>query len=148
MTSLVAQSSDLGEGVGATFIVIWIAVVVFYIASWWIVFTKAGHPGWAAIIPIYNFVVLLKIAQRPVWWIVLLLIPLVNIVVLIIVSIEVAQNFGKTTGFGVGLALLGWIFYPILAFGSARYQPPGAAGVPAPPLWAPLPPPPPPPTPS
>jgi uncharacterized membrane protein YoaK (UPF0700 family) len=87
----------------------------------WKVFAKAGEPGWAAIIPIYNVIVFLKIAGRPWWWVFLLLIPLVNIIVGIIASLDVAKAFGKGAGFGVGLALLGVIFYPILAFGDAKY---------------------------
>jgi hypothetical protein len=67
-------------------------------------------------------VVLLKIAGKLVWWILLMLIPFVNFVVAIIVSMGVAERFGKSTGFGIGLALLSPIFYPILAFGDARYQ--------------------------
>jgi hypothetical protein len=98
-------------------------IVVLVIASFWKTFTKAGKPGWGSIIPIYNAILLLQIAGRPVWWIILLIIPLVNIVVGIIVSIDVAKNFGKGTGFGVGLALLGFIFYPILGFGDAQYRP-------------------------
>lgn len=65
----------------------------------------------------------LKIAGKPLWWILLLLIPFVGIVIAIIVTIEVAKNFGKGTGFGLGLAFLGFIFYPILGFGDAKYQP-------------------------
>lgn len=99
----------------------WLAVVVLVIASVWKVFAKAGEPGWAAIIPIYNVIVFLKIAGRPWWWVFLLLIPLVNIIVGIIASLDVAKAFGKGAGFGVGLALLGVIFYPILAFGEAKY---------------------------
>jgi hypothetical protein len=68
-------------------------------------------------------VLVLKIAGKPLWWILLLLIPFVGIVIAIIVTIEVAKNFGKGTGFGLGLAFLGFIFYPILGFGDAKYQP-------------------------
>jgi hypothetical protein len=67
---------------------------------------------------------LLQIAGKPIWWIVLFFIPVVNFVVAIIVSIDVAKNFGKGTGFGLGLAFLSPIFYPILGFGSAQYQGP------------------------
>ncbi|HRG16690.1 MAG TPA: DUF5684 domain-containing protein, partial [Pseudomonadota bacterium] len=77
--------------------------------------------------PIYNIIVLLQIVGRPVWWIVLMIIPIVSIVVAIIVSIDMAKSFGKGTGFGIGLALLGFIFYPILGFGDAKYQGPAAA---------------------
>jgi hypothetical protein len=100
-----------------------LVIAVLLIASLWKTFTKAGKPGWGAIIPIYNVILLLQIAGRPIWWIVLMIIPVVNFVVAIIVSIDVAKNFGKGTGFGVGLALLGFIFYPIIAFGDAQYQP-------------------------
>lgn len=95
---------------------------IVYIISLWKLFTKAGQPGWAAIIPIYNMIVILKIAGRPVWWIFLLLIPLVDIFVLAVVSLDIARNFGKGVIFGIGLFLLPEIFYPILAWGSARYH--------------------------
>ena len=76
------------------------------------------------IIPIYNIWVLLEIVGRPGWWLVLMLIPFVNFIVLIILSIDVAKSFGKGTGFGLGLAFLSLIFYPILGFGDAKYQGP------------------------
>ena len=117
-----------------------LAVLVIVIASMWVVFTKAGQPGWAAIIPIYNvivlleiigrplwWIVLLEIIGRPLWWIVLLFIPCVNVVVPIVLSIDLAKSFGKDTLFGIGLWLLGFIFFPILAFGDAKYQGPAAA---------------------
>ncbi len=94
---------------------------VFMLVATWKVFTKAGKPGWGAIIPIYNFVLLCNIAGKPGWWALLCFIPLLSIVISIIVSIGVAENFGKGTGFGLGLAFLGPIFYPMLAFGSAEY---------------------------
>ncbi len=101
-----------------------LALIVLIIAGLWQTFTKAGQPGWAAIIPIYNIYILLKIAARPWWWLLLFLIPLVNIVIAIVVAIDVAKAFGKGAGFGIGLALLGFIFYPILGFGSATYTAP------------------------
>ena len=100
----------------------YLAVIVFFIAALWKVFTKAGQPGWAAIVPIYNAYILLKIAGKPGWWLLLFLIPLVNLIIAILVAIEVAKAFGKGTGFGLGLAFLGFIFYPILGYGSATYQ--------------------------
>ena len=100
-----------------------LAVVVLIIAGIWKVFTKAGQPGWAAIIPIYNLYILLKIAGRPWWWLLLFLIPPVNLFVAVMVSIDVAKAFGKGIGFGIGLFLLGFIFYPILGFGSDTYHP-------------------------
>jgi hypothetical protein len=84
---------------------------------------KAGQPGWAAIIRIYNLFILLKIVGRPIWF----MIPLINLGVAILLAIDVAKSFGKSVGFGIGLLLLGFIFYPILAFGDARYLGPAAA---------------------
>jgi len=98
------------------------AVFIAVIASGWKTFAKAGQPGWAVIIPIYNIYVLTQIAGRPAWWLLLFLIPIVNVVIAIVMSIDVARKFGQSTGFGVGLALLGFIFWPILGFGNATYQ--------------------------
>jgi hypothetical protein len=109
-----------------------LAVVVFVIASVWKVFAKAGQPGWAAIVPIFNMYALCKVAGRPGWWTLLMFLPAVNLVIGIIVAIDVARNFGKGAGFGLGLAFLGFIFYPILAFGDAPYNPPGGAPAPVP----------------
>ncbi|MCC6414829.1 MAG: signal peptidase I, partial [Opitutaceae bacterium] len=100
--------------------------LVLIIASVWKTFTKANQPGWAAIIPIYNVYILTKIVGRPWWFILLLLIPLVNIIVAIVLSIDLAKSFGKGAGFGIGIALLGFIFYPILGFGDATYKGPSA----------------------
>lgn len=111
------------------FLIVELAIIVLIIAGFWKVFTKAGQPGWAAIIPIYNIYILLKIVGRPVWWLILFLIPLVNLVVAVMVSIDVAKAFGKGVGFGIGLFLLGFIFYPVLGFGSDTYQ--GAPNKPA-----------------
>ena len=69
---------------------------------------------------------LLKIVGRPGWWFVLCLIPFVNAIILILVSIDLAKSFGKGAGFGLGLAFLGVVFYPMLGFGSAQYQGPSA----------------------
>ncbi len=108
---------------GPLFWIIWCVVVLFYIASMWKVFEKAGKPGWASIVPIYNAIVLLQIAGKPGWWVLLYFIPVVNIVIAIIAMVGLARNFGKGTGFAVGLILLGFIFLPILAWGDAQYQP-------------------------
>ena len=129
LLSLLVFQDDYGApdaaagGVGIGVMIVWLAIALVVIVALWKVFEKAGEPGWAAIIPIYNMIVLLKIAGRPLWWIVLLLIPFVNIVAAILVSIDIARRFGNGTGFGLGLAFLGFIFYPILGFGDARYQP-------------------------
>jgi hypothetical protein len=116
------------HGIGVVPMIFMVAFAVLIIASMWKVFTKAGKPGWAAIIPIYNILVMLEIAGKPAWWIVLFLIPIVSVIVSIIVAMGIASNFGKGAGFGLGLAFLSPIFYPILGFGSAQYVGSGAPG--------------------
>ena len=120
------QPSAGGGIAGAISGLITLAIVVLVLAGMWKVFTKAGEPGWAVIVPIYNLIVLLKIAGKPVWWIILLIIPFVNFIILILVALGVAKAFGKGAGFGIGLAFLGPIFYPILGFGDAKYVGAGA----------------------
>ncbi|MBN1821675.1 MAG: hypothetical protein JXR31_09250 [Prolixibacteraceae bacterium] len=107
-----------------TFYAIAAGFVPFYliqIISMWRIYLKAGKPGWASIIPIYNIIVLLEIIKKPVWWIVLLIIPVVNIVFWIWIVNLLSKSFGKNEGFTVGLLFLSFIFYPLLGFGSPKY---------------------------
>ena len=120
MLTILAQSEDVAAGGGFSSI-IGLLVAVLVIAGMWKVFTKAGKPGWASIIPIYTVVVLLQIAGKPIWWIVLLFIPIVNIVIAVMVMISVAKAFGKGTGLALGLLFLSPIFIPILGFSDAQY---------------------------
>lgn len=123
------SASGQGQAPGPVFWIFWLAFMILMIAACWKIFTKAGHPGWAAIIPIYNWYILCKIVGRPGWWVILLLIPFINFIVGIILCIDLAKSFGKGVGFGIGLILLGVIFFPILGFGSAQYQGPSAGGL-------------------
>jgi hypothetical protein len=104
-----------------------LVVMLVVVASMWKIFTKAGKPGWAAIVPIYNIITLLEIVGRPMWWVALMMIPFVNLIVMFLVAIDLAKSFGKTAGFGIGLAMLGPVFFPMLGFGSAQYVGPAAA---------------------
>lgn len=119
-----AQSSDYSWGF---FGWIWIiAVLILAILPLWGIFVKAGEEGWKAIIPIYNYYVLLKVVGRPGWWLLLYLVPIVNFVIYIIVMNDLSKSFGHGAGFTVGLVLLNWIFLMILAFGSSTYGGPAA----------------------
>ncbi|HET9621040.1 MAG TPA: DUF5684 domain-containing protein [Kofleriaceae bacterium] len=109
------------------FFLVMMAVMALMVVSGWKVFEKAGKPGWAVFVPIYNSIVMLEIARKPVWWIALMFVPVVSFVVAIMVVAAVANNFGKGTGFALGMIFLPMIFLPILAFGDARYLPPPAA---------------------
>ncbi|MBO9203437.1 MULTISPECIES: DUF5684 domain-containing protein [Niastella] len=96
-------------------------LAIFLIASMWKVFEKAGQPGWACIIPIYNFIVLLKIVGKPTWWVLLFFIPVVNYVFIIWTYNMLSKSFGKDEGFTIGIIFLGVVFLPILGFGDAKY---------------------------
>jgi uncharacterized membrane protein YhaH (DUF805 family) len=122
------SASSQGQAPGPLFWIFWLAVTILMIAACWKVFTKAGQPGWAAIIPIYNWYILCKIVGRPGWWVILFFIPFINFIIGIILCIDLAKSFGKGVGFAIGLILLGIIFFPIL-FGSAQYQGPAAGGL-------------------
>jgi hypothetical protein len=103
-------------------LLVYLVVLIFVIAGTWKTFEKAGLPGWGSIVPIYNLYLMTKMAKQE-WWIMLLfLIPVVNIVVGIMLAVYIAQAFNKGVGFGLGLAFLGFIFYPILGFGDAVYS--------------------------
>jgi hypothetical protein len=110
--------------VGGCYSLFMLIIGILFLISLWKIFTKAGKPGWAAIVPIYDIIVLLEVVGRPVWWVVLFIIPFANIFVGIQLSVDLAKSFGKTTGFALGLIFLSPIFYPMLAFGSAQYAGP------------------------
>ena len=114
-------ATQAGAGIGM-FLFVELALILFMVATMWKLFTKAGKPGWACLIPFYNISVLLGIAGKPGWWLLLFFIPAVNFVIAILMLAGLATNFGKGGGFVVGLILLPIVFYPILAFGSAQYQ--------------------------
>lgn len=128
-------TTSTGGGVPVGIMLLYFVVLIVGIVALWKTFEKAGHPGWAAIIPIYNIYILLKIAGRPGWWLLLLLIPFVNFVVYIVIALDVAKNFGQSPVFGIiGLWLFSFIGYLILGFGDAKYVGPGtpSAGAAAP----------------
>lgn len=109
-------------------IVVYVLFIALLLVSMWKIYTKAGKPGWAILIPIYNLIVLLEIVGKPIWWILLFLIPGVNIVFLIWTYNLLSLSFGKDEGFTVGLLLLAPVFVPILGLGKATYK--GPAGAP------------------
>lgn len=102
-------------------IIVSLALIFAYWVCLWMVFEKAGKPGWATIIPIYNVITYLRVAGRPGWWLILLLIPLVNIIIALILPFSLARSFGKGFGFGLGLLLLNFIFILILAFDGSEW---------------------------
>lgn len=110
-----------------TMLIVWAVTFVFYVIVMWKIYEKAGQPGWAAIVPFYNYYVLIvNILHMPSFWFWLLLVPCVNYIIALIlvfmIPFKLAEKFGKSGGFAVGLLLLGIVFYPILAFGDAEYE--------------------------
>jgi hypothetical protein len=106
------------------YLVVWAAVTgPGLLLGWLRVFPKAGRPWWAALVPFYNaYVLVVGVARLSVLWYVLVFVPVVNIIAALLINLEVARRFGRSEAFGLGLALLGFIFYPLLGFGSDRYQ--------------------------
>ena len=106
------------------YLVVWFVVTVPGVLLGWLgVFPKAGRSRWAALVPLYNiYVLVVGVARLSVLWYVLVWVPVVQIIAAILVNVEVAKRFGRSEAFGLGLALLGFIFYPILGFGPDRYQ--------------------------
>jgi hypothetical protein len=120
-----ANAAAAGMGIGI--LLVYFAIIGLMLASFWKIFSKADKPGWAGIIPIYNTIVLLEIVGKPVWWIVLMFIPLVSIVIWILMMLSLAERFGKGAGMGIGMSFLPFIFLPMLAFSDAQYSPPPPA---------------------
>lgn len=143
MVTQTSTTTDVSDGAILAFLGIFLFVIFLFmiplVIGMWKTFTKAGRPGWAAIVPFYNIWVLVDIVGRPTWWFAAIVaanlfgsfipfIGLASLVLLIIIALDMAKSFNKGTGFGVGLAFLPFIFYPILGFGSATYQGPAASG--------------------
>ena len=101
-----------------------ICIIAACLAGGWQVFEKAGIPGWKVLVPVYNKIMVLRLIRRPDWWLLLLLIPGVNIFIGVIMVLEIGECFKQNTLFGAGLALLPFIFLPLLGYGSAKYCPP------------------------
>ena len=139
-----AQVTYETSGAGAAGIILYVAVIyALLVIPYWVIFKKAGREGWPALIPIYSTYIVLKIIGRPGWWLILFLIPLVNLVIYIIMMNDLSKSFGHGVGFTLGLLFLSIIFLYILAFGSSTYRGPAGA-----PVAAMSPPPPPPPIPA
>jgi uncharacterized membrane protein YoaK (UPF0700 family) len=116
--------AQYGEGMpepSPAVMIVYLAICVVMIVAVWKIFTKAGKPGWASIVPIYNIIVWLQVVNRPIWWILLLFIPIVGFIVAIILTNDLAKAFGKGVGWTIGLLFLPMVFLPILGFGDDEY---------------------------
>jgi hypothetical protein len=126
----VAQVTYTTSGAGVGALLLWFAVIyAIAVIPYWVIFTKAGQPGWPALIPIYSTYIVLKVIGRPGWWLLLFLVPILNIVIFIIVLNDLSKSFGHGVGFTLGLIFLSLIFLYILAFGSSTYHGPAGGTV-------------------
>ncbi|MFB6219963.1 MAG: DUF5684 domain-containing protein [Halolamina sp.] len=117
-TALTVPLQNPGGGAGgAVMLVVWFVVMVATIAGMWKTFEKAGEPGWAAIVPLYNFYVVIKIGGNAWWYLLLLFVPLVNILVNVKIFVDLAKAFDQGIGFGLGIWVLPFVFLPLLGFG-------------------------------
>ncbi len=114
-------SGGIMAAMGA-FAFVYFIILVVMVAGLWKVFDKAGKPGWAAIIPIYNIIILLEIVGKPTWWIILMLIPFVNFIIAIILCHQLSLSFGQGMGMTILLIILPFVALPVLGFGSAKYS--------------------------
>lgn len=112
---------------GAVGGIFYLAILVLIIASMWKLFEKAGKPGWAAIIPIYNLIIMIEIVGKPTIWVLWLIIPCVNFVFIVWLTNLFVKSFGKSEGYTIGMFILPFVFYPLLAFGDNPYLGPSAA---------------------
>lgn len=103
------------------FFLFYIGIIALMIISMWKIFVKANKPGWAAIVPFYNSYVMVEIAKKPTWWFGMMFVPLANFVFIIMIINGMVKNFGKSEVFTVGVIFLPYVFFPILAFGDAKY---------------------------
>lgn len=112
---------------GAIFMIVWLAIIILVIVGMIKTFTRMGYDdAWWLIIPILNIVFMLKVIEKPIWWIVIFFIPFVGaffgLYVGWLLASKVAKAYGKSDGYAVGLLLLGFVFYPLLGFGSEMPQ--------------------------
>lgn len=119
-----AMSGAAAAGLGMGSMIFGLLIYIFYGYCMYKIFQKAGREdAWAAFIPVYNIIVMLDIVKKPIWWIILFLIPLVNIYASWVVNDRLAKGFGKETPvYTILLFFFGFIFVPVLAFSNDKYD--------------------------
>ncbi len=117
------SSSGLFTAAALPMLIVYIAVALAVWAfMWWAMFEKAGWPGWASLVPLYNVYVLLKIGGMSGWWLIAFFVPILNFIVGLVLLWNVSKAFGHGVGYFFGLWLLSIVFFPILGFGKSEYH--------------------------
>ena len=111
-------------GLGFFFVLVALAVAILMIVSMWKVFEKTGQKGWKSIIPIYNYIIMLRIIKKPEWLVLFAFVPFADFVLVLIIFYNMAKAFGKGVGFAIGMVFLPFIFFPILGLGDSKYTVP------------------------
>lgn len=112
-------------GCAGAFLLLFLPMII----GMWKIFVKAGQPGWAALVPIYNYIVAMQLIGKPWWWWLMYNIPFYGWYLAIVDMLTLVRCFGKDVGFLIGMILLPYVFIPILGFGSAQYSPPAGTGM-------------------
>lgn len=118
-SQFLAQSSSGGSTLP---LIVTLVITLIAIVGWWKLFSKAGYPGFLALIPLVNVVVYIMVGGRPWWWIILMLIPFINIIILFLVHLSVAERYGQGVLYAFGLFFLMPVFAIILGFGPFEYR--------------------------
>jgi small-conductance mechanosensitive channel len=129
-----STSMNLSSGTRSVLLAGFVILLVFAVVVMWRIFQKAGRPGWAALIPVYNTWVLFEISDKPGWWSLICIavsfipIPIIGSIVVIILYVlamlELAKHFNKSSVFAiVGLVIFSIVGFAILAFSDAKYNP-------------------------
>lgn len=125
MTTVMTNDADAITAASAGFLIVGyivlLALCVLVLVANWRIYTKAGRPGWAAIVPFYNMYCLFDMALGNGWLFLLTFVPCVGVVMNIVMYVKLSQAFGMSGAFAVGLIFLPYVFLPILGFGDAEY---------------------------
>ena len=122
-TLLALQYEEASAAASLTTILVVMGLLIFLVIAMWKVNEKANEPGWAVLIPIYAQIVTARIGGKSAWWVLAMFLPGINLIAFLVLSFGVAERFNKSSLFGLGLALLPFLFYPMLAFGDAEASP-------------------------
>jgi hypothetical protein len=120
--SAMPQNKGRAAVLGLKFMLILLVISLLIVVSMWVMFEKAGNSGWKSLVPIYNVYTLIEISGKPGWWVFLLFIPVVGFVFSLLAMLSLAEKFGRSALFGIGLAFLPMFFFPMLAFGGSQYE--------------------------
>lgn len=118
-----STSSTIDSGPAAAFAIfltiISLVIAVFMVVSLWRLFAKAGKPGWASIVPFYNYIVMLEIAGKPIWWFAMFFVPFADIVFAIMTLFAFVKAYGRSDGFAVLSIFFPFVTYPMMAFSAS-----------------------------